>query len=38
MKKVKDLFKEKEIKQIEKIQGGGDDDGTIDKGKIKKLK
>ena len=34
MKKVKELFKEKELKQIEKIKGG--DDGGIEKGKIKK--
>lgn len=36
MEKVKELFKEKEVKQIQKIKGGGDDGGTIDKGKIKK--
>lgn len=34
MKKLKVLLKDKEVKQIHKIKGGGD--GPIDKGKIKR--
>jgi len=37
MEKVKNLFKEKELKQIDKVKGGGDDT-PIDKTKQKKTK
>jgi len=36
IKNIKTVFKENELKQIEKIKGGGDD-GDIEKGKIKKI-
>ena len=36
IKNIKTVFKENELKHIEKIKGGGDD-GDIEKGKIKKI-